>query len=549
MYKNFNSYIEDCIKNNWESPALSDYRGETNKYKDIARHIARLHIVFEQCGINRGDKISLAGRNSSNWAISFLATITYGAVAVPVLHEFKPDNLHNIINHSESKILFVGDVVWEGLSADEIQNVNAIIQINDFKFLYAKKPSINELNSIIDNIFNEKYKNGITPEDVKYYHDSSEELAIINYTSGTTGFSKGVMLPYRSLKANLEFACTALPQLQGGGVVSMLPMAHMYGLIFEIVFTLVSGCHIQFLTRMPTPNIILEAYSSVKPRLIISVPLIVEKIFKRKIKPMLDKPGLRFLMKLPIIKQSIKKKILKLLKHSFGDNVLVVVIGGAAFNSEAEAFFKEIGFQYTVGYGMTECGPLISYDDWTTSHIYSCGKPIPCIQLKIDSPNPKTGIGEIVVKGENVFLGYYKNPEATKNAFDDDGWFHTGDLGVIDKDGYIYIKGRSKNMILGSSGQNIYPEEIEDRLNNLPYINESIVIDNDGKLTALIYPDYELAYAENLSDSDLEKILEDEKNELNKKLPNYSQIARIKLYPEEFEKTPKKSIKRFLYEK
>ncbi|MDR1554104.1 MAG: AMP-binding protein [Prevotellaceae bacterium] len=549
MYKTFNSYIEDCIKNNWESPALSDYRGEANLYKDIAKQIARLHILFEQCGINKGDKISLAGRNSTNWAISFLATITYGAVAVPVLHEFKPDNIHNIINHSESKLLFAGDVVWEGLSADELQNVNAIIQINDFKFLYVEKTSANELNNIIDKIFAEKYKNGICPEDIKYYSDSDEELAMINYTSGTTGFSKGVMLPYRSLKANLEFACRVLPQIQGGGVVSMLPMAHMYGLIFEIVFTLVSGCHIQFLTRVPTPKIILEAYSSVKPRLIISVPLVVEKIFKRKIKPLLEKPSLRLLMKLPIIKQSIKKKILKLLNHSFGDNVIVVVVGGAAFNSEAEAFFKEIGFQYTVGYGMTECGPLISYDDWSTTHIYSCGKPITCMQLKIDSPNPETGIGEIIVKGENVFTGYYKNPEATAAVFDADGWFHTGDLGIIDKDGYLYIKGRSKNMILGASGQNIYPEEIEDRLNNLPYINESIVIDNEGKLTALIYPDYELAYAENLSNSDLEKILENEKDELNKKLPNYSQIARIKLYPEEFEKTPKKSIKRFLYEK
>ncbi|MDR1348715.1 MAG: AMP-binding protein [Prevotellaceae bacterium] len=549
MYKNFNSYIEDCIRKNWDLPALSDYHGETNCYHDIARHIAKLHILFEQCGIRKGDKISLAGRNSSNWAVSFLATLTYGAVAVPILHEFKSDNVHNIINHSESKFLFVGDVVWEGLSADELQNVNAIVQINDFNFLHVKKSSATELNNAVDDIFGKKYKNGIAPNDVKYHNDVSEELAMINYTSGTTGFSKGVMLPYRSLVANLEYACNVLPQLKGGGVVSMLPMAHMYGLIFETVFTLVSGCHIHFLTRMPTPKIILEAYSSVKPRLIISVPLIVEKIFKRKIKPLLEKPAVRFLMKMPIIKQNIKKKILKSINNSFGDNVLVVVIGGAAFNSEAEAFFKEIGFQYTVGYGMTECGPLISYDDWTTTHIYSCGKPIPCMQLKIDSPNPETGIGEIMVKGENVFSGYYKNQNATAAAFDADGWFHTGDLGILDSDGYLYIKGRSKNMILGPSGQNIYPEEIEDRLNNLSYINESIVINNNGKLVALIYPDYELAYSENLTDNDLEKILENEKNELNKNLPGYSQISKIKLYPEEFEKTPKKSIKRFLYER
>ncbi|MDR1198618.1 MAG: AMP-binding protein [Prevotellaceae bacterium] len=550
MYKKkFNSYIEDCIRKNWDLPALSDYHGETNCYRDIAKHIAKLHILFEQCGIKQGDKISLAGRNSSNWAISFLATLTYGAVAVPILHEFKPDNVHNIINHSESKFLFVGDVVWEGLSADELQNVNAIVQINDFSFLHVKKTSATELNNTVNDIFSRKYKNGVAPDDVKYHIDASEELAMINYTSGTTGFSKGVMLPYGSLVANLEYACTVLPQLKGGGVVSMLPMAHMYGLIFEIVFTLVSGCHIHFLTRMPTPKIILEAYSSVKPRLIISVPLIVEKIFKRKIKPLLEKPTMRFLMKVPVVKQNIKKKIMKSINNSFGDNVLVVVIGGAAFNSEAEKFFKEIGFQYTVGYGMTECGPLISYDDWTTTHIYSCGKPIPCIQLKIDSPNPETGIGEIIVKGENVFSGYYKNQAATDAAFDADGWFHTGDLGILDSDGYLYIKGRSKNMILGPSGQNIYPEEIEDRLNNLSYINESIVINSNGKLVALIYPDYELAYSENLTDGDLEKILENEKNELNKKLPGYSQISKIKLYPEEFEKTPKKSIKRFLYER
>jgi long-chain acyl-CoA synthetase len=530
-------------------PALSDYRSEANYYKDIAKHIARLHILFEQCGINKGDKISLAGRNSSNWAISFLAVITYGAVAVPILHEFKSDNVHNIINHSQAKLLFVGDVVWEGLSADKLQNVNAVVQINDFNFLYSKRIPVKELNNTINEIFNEKYKNGITREDVKYHEDTDEELAIINYTSGTTGFSKGAMLPYRSLVANLEFACAVFPQLKGGSIVAMLPMAHMFGLMFEIIFTLVSGCHIQFLTRMPTPKIILEAYSTVKPRLVISVPLVVEKIFKRKIKPVLKKPKIRVLMKLPIIRQNIKKKILKLLNHSFGDNVLLVAIGGAAFNTEAEAFFKTVGFQYTVGYGMTECGPLISYADWTTTRIYSCGKPIPCIRVKIDSPNPVTGIGEIIVKGKNVFSGYYKNPEATKSVFDSDGWFHTGDLGVFDNDGYLYIKGRSKNMILGPSGQNIYPEEIEDRLNNISYINESIVIDDDGKLVALIYPDYELAYAENLTNSDLEKIIEDEKNELNKKLPNYSQIARIKLYPEEFEKTPKKSIKRFLYEK
>ena len=548
MNKNFNSHIEDCIKANWDSPALTDYNGETNYYRDIAKRIAQLHIIFELCDVKKGDKISLAGRNSSNWAISMLATLTYGAVAVPILHEFKADNIHNIINHSESKILFVGDVVWEGLSAEEVKNVSAIILINEFKFLHAKKP-IDELNANLDKIFNERYKNGLSPEDINYHKDEREELAMINYTSGTTGFSKGVMLPYRSLIVNLEFAQVSLPELQGGGVVSMLPMAHMYGLVFEIIFTLVSGCHIQFLTRMPTPKIILESYEKVKPRLIISVPLVIEKIFKRKIKPIIDKPAIRLLMKLPIIRQGIRKKILAKVSKSFGNQVLVVVIGGAAVNSEVEIFFKKIGFQYTVGYGMTECGPLITYDDWTTNRLYSCGKPIPAINLKIDSPNPETGIGEIVVKGDNVFTGYYKNSEATKAAFDADGWFHTGDLGVLDKDGYLYIKGRSKNMILSASGQNIYPEEIEDRLSNMPYVNEAIVIDSGGKLVALIYPDYELAYSEKLTDQDLEDILDKEKDDINKQLPNYSQISQIKLYPEEFEKTPKKSIKRFLYEK
>ncbi|MDR0419914.1 MAG: AMP-binding protein [Prevotellaceae bacterium] len=549
MYKNFNSYIEETIKKNWDLPALSDYRCEASNYKDIAKQIARLHIIFEECGIKKGDKISLAGRNSSNWAIAFLAILTYGAVAVPVLHEFKSDNVHNIINHSESKFLFVGDVVWEGLIADELQNVNAIILMTDLSFLHVKKTSIDHLNNAVNEIFDKKYKNGVTRNDVKYHIDTAEELAIINYTSGTTGFSKGVMLPYRSIVANIEVARTVLPQLQGGGIVAMLPMAHMYGLVFEIIFTLISGCHIQFLTRMPTPKIILEAYSVVKPQLVISVPLIVEKIFKRKIKPLFEKSSVRFLMKLPIIKQNIKKKILKSLNQAFGDNVLVVIIGGASFNREAEKFFKEVGFKYSVGYGMTECGPLISYDDWTTTRLYSCGKPIPCVKVRIDNPHPETGIGEITVKGENVFSGYFKNQKATDAAFDADGWFHTGDLGILDNDGYLYIKGRSKNMILGPSGQNIYPEEIEDRLNNLPYINESIVTDNGGKLVALIYPDYERAYAEKLTDNDLGEILENGKNELNKQLPNYSQISRIKLYPEEFEKTPKKSIKRFLYER
>ena len=548
MDKNFNTYIEESIKDHWDSLALMDYQGQQLYYKDAAKTIARLHILFEQCGIEKGDKVSIAGRNSAHWGISFLATLTYGAVAVPVLHEFKPENMYNIIKHSESKILLVGDVVWSGLDRNEIADVDTIVLINDFSFLHSKNIPINEIEEKIDKAFAEKYKGEVTKDDVKYHKDTDDELVLINYTSGTTGFSKGVMLQYKSLIANLEFARKTLPQLQGSGIVLMLPMAHMFGLMFEFIFPLVSGCSIQFLTRTPTPKIILDAYAVVKPKLIISVPLIIEKVFKNKIKPVISKPSMKILMKLPIIKQIIYKKILKQVSESFGGNVLTAAIGGAALNTEAEQFFKKIGFQYSIGYGMTECGPLISYVEWESMKLYSCGKAIPTMQVKIDNPNPKTGIGEIIVKGKNVFAGYYKNPEATNAAFDEDGWFHTGDLGIIDNDGYVFIKGRCKNMILTASGQNVYPEEIEDQLNNLPYINESILIENNGKLIALIYPDYERAAREKMSNEQLEKILENEKNELNKHLPNFSQIAQIKIRSEEFEKTPKKSIKRFMYQ-
>lgn len=549
MEKNFNKYYEDSFKKYWNEKALSDYNGTTYLYKDLARKIAKLHIVFEQCGLKKGDKVSIAGRNSSHWGIAFLATITYGAVAVPILHEFKPDNMHNIINHSESRLLFVGDVVWEGLSEKQMPNVEAIVLLNDFNVLHSKKKSIVEIRENVHKIFKEKYKDNFSPSDVKYHNNAADELAVINYTSGTTGFSKGVLIPYRALALNVKFAHDFLPEVKESNVVSMLPMAHMYGLMFEFLFELSAGCHVNFLTRMPTPKIILDAFAAIKPKLIITVPLVIEKIYKNRIAPILQKPFVRLMMSLPIIDKRVSKKILKSVNKSFGDNVVEIVIGGAAFNLEVETFFKKIGFAYTVGYGMTECAPLIAYDHWTTNRLGSCGKAIPGVQVKIHNPNPETKIGEIIVKGDNVFMGYYKNPEETNAVFDADGWFHTGDLGIIDDDGYIYIKGRSKNMILSASGQNVYPEEIESLINNLPYVNESVVVENDGKLVALIYPDYDRAYKAKMNDEDLERLLDKEKNELNKTLPAFSQIARIKLYPEEFEKTPKKSIKRFLYQK
>lgn len=548
--KSLNKLFEKSIRDNWDCPALSDYKGITLHYRDVARRIEKMHIVFEICGVQKGDKIAICARNQANWGVAFLAALTYGAVPVPILHEFKSSNIYHLVNHSESKILFVGDVVWDGLSQSQMPNLEAIILLTDFSLLYAANQKITETREHLNELFGKKYPRSFRPDNVNYYEDSPEELAMINYTSGTSGFSKGVMLPYRSLLSNVLFAQWAEPNLDNSSsCVSMLPSAHMYGMMFEFLFMISIGGHVYFLTRLPTPKIIMEAFKAVKPGMIISVPMIIEKIYKKKLEPIIEKGGIKLLLKVPVIDQQIHKKINKELNETFGEIFNEVIIGGAAFNRDAEAFFNKIGFRYTVGYGMTECGPIISYSHWDNVRLYSCGKAAPRMEIMIDSVDPENTPGEIMVRGDNVFLGYYKNEEATKASFTSDGWFRTGDLGVMDKDGYLFIKGRSKSMILGPSGQNIYPEEIESEINNMPYVNESLVIEDNGLLVALIYPDNDQVSADGLSKAQLVEKLNASIKEMNAGFPNYYKVSSIEIFPEEFEKTPKRSIKRYLYQR
>lgn len=483
----------------------------------------------------------------STWGIAFLATLTYGAVAVPILNEFKPDNIHHIVNHSEARLLFVGDVVWENLDESAMPDIDGAIRIEDFSLRHSNKKSLTEARERLNELFGKKFPERFTAENVKYNYDQPDELAMINYTSGTTSSSKGVMLPYRSLWTNLKFALGVFGLTPGEQIVSMLPMAHMYGLAFEFIYEFASGMHIHFLSRTPSPKIIADAFAEVKPDLIITVPLVIEKIIKKRIFPTIEKPHMKILMNIPIINDKIRDTIRQKVIQAFGGKFKELIIGGAALNKEVENFLRSIRFPYTVGYGMTECGPLLSYDDWQTFKQGSCGKAVPRVELRIDSDDPQHVVGEILAKGDCVMTGYYKNPEATAAALDKEGWLHTGDLGLIDADGYLFIKGRCKNMILGPSGQNIYPEEIEDRLNNMMYVTESIVVEQEGKLVALVYPDFDAVNADQISDTDLPKILETNLKELNHLLPAYSQISKIKIYNEEFEKTPKRSIKRFLY--
>lgn len=548
--KSLNKVFEKSIRDNWDCPALSDYKGVTLYYRDVARRIEKMHIVFDICGVNKGDKIAICARNQANWGVAFLAALTYGAVPVPILHEFKSSNIYHLVNHSESKILFVGDIVWEGLSQSEMPNLEAIILLTDFSLLYSASDKITETREHLNELFGKKYPRSFRPDCVNYYEDSSEELAVINYTSGTSGFSKGVMLPYRSLLSNVLFAQWAEPNLDNSSsCVAMLPSAHMYGLMFEFLFMFSIGGHVHFLTRLPTPKIIVDAFKAVKPGMIIAVPMIIEKIYKKKLEPVIEKGGIKLLLKVPVIDQQIHKKINKELNETFGEVFNEVIIGGAAFNRDAEAFFKKIGFRYTVGYGMTECGPIIAYSHWDTARLYSCGKAAPRMEIMIDSTKPATVPGEILVRGDNVFLGYYKNEEATKASFTPDGWFRTGDLGVIDADGYLYIKGRSKSMILGPSGQNIYPEEIESEINNMAYVSESLVIEDNGLLVALIYPDNDQVAADALTQSQLLDKLNASIKEMNASFPSYYKVSSVELFPEEFEKTPKRSIKRYLYQR
>lgn len=549
-FKSVNKIFENSLRNNWDRPALSNYQGVTLHYRDVARRIAKLHIMYEHCGLEKGDKVAICSRNQANWGVSFLSVLTYGAVPVPILHEFKAGNVHHLVNHSEAKILFVDDVVWEGLTETEMPNLQAVVQINNFQLLYYRTDAIKEVREHLNELFGKKYPMNFTPESMDFYEDSADELALINYTSGTSGFSKGVMIPYRAIYSNIEFAKDAVPCLNNeSNVVAMLPSAHMYGMMFELLYELAVGAHVHFLTRVPSPKIIMQALSEIKPTIVIAVPLIIEKVYKSKLKPLLEKEGIKLIMKIPVINQTIQKKICNELVNAFGGRFYEVIVGGAAFNKEVEAFFKKIAFPYTVGYGMTECAPIIAYDGWQTTKLYSCGKVALNMEIKIDSDDPENVPGEVLVKGANVFLGYYKNEEATSSAFTEDGWFRTGDMGVIDSDGYLFLRGRSKCMILGPSGQNIYPEEIECVVNNMPYVVDSLVIEEEGTLTALIYPDFHQAEIDGYDKDGIEKYFNDSLADLNRELPNYARIKKIEVMPEDFERTPKRSIKRYLYQR
>lgn len=549
-FTSVNKLFEESFKKNWDRPAISNYQGVTLHYRDVARRIEKMHIMFEECGLQKGDKVAICSRNQANWAVSFLSALTYGAVPVPLLHEFKPGNIHHLVNHSEAKILFVDDVVWEGLSENEMPLLHAVIQVNTFKLLYSVDEKITSAREHLNELFGKKYPESFGPDALNYYEDSPEELAIINYTSGTSGFSKGVMIPYRAIWSNIIFARGVLPMLDNTkSVVSMLPCAHMYGLMFEVLYELSVGAHVHFLSRVPSPKIIMQALAEVKPYIIIAVPLVIEKIYKSKVKPVLEKEGIRFLMKLPVLNQVVMNKIRTELVNAFGGQFEEVIIGGAAFNKEVEAFFKAMNFPFTVGYGMTECAPIITYDDWKDEKLYSCGKIAPNLEIKIDSADPANIPGEVLVKGANVFLGYYKNEEATAATFTEDGWFRTGDMGVIDADGSLFLKGRSKCMILGPSGQNIYPEEIETVLNTQPYVVDSLVIEDNGGLTALIYPDFRLGETDGMDQQAMVKHFDAALSDINKELPNYAKLKKIEVMSEDFERTPKKSIKRYLYQR
>ena len=549
-FTSVNKVFQESFRKNWDRPAISNYQGITLHYRDVARRIEKMHIMFEECGLQKGDKVALCSRNQANWAVAFLSAMTYGAVPVPLLHEFKSHNIHHLVNHSEAKILFVDDIIWEGLSETEMPDLHAIIQVNTFKLLYAKDEKIVSAREHLNELFGRKYPNVFTSDDINYYEDQADKLAVINYTSGTSGYSKGVMIPYRAIRSNIEFAKNVLPGLDNTkSVVSMLPSAHMYGLMFELLYELSVGAHVHFLSRVPSPKIIMQALAEVKPYVVIAVPLVIEKIYKTKVKPILEKEGIKVLMKLPVLNQVVLNKIKTELINAFGGEFYEVIIGGAAFNKEVEAFFKKMNFPFTVGYGMTECAPIIAYDDWNVEKLNSCGKAVVNMQIRIASANPHQIPGEIQVKGDNVFLGYFKNEEATDAVFTEDGWFCTGDMGILDEDGSLFIKGRTKCMILGPSGQNIYPEEVETVINSQPYVVDSLVVEDNGGLTALIYPDFPSGAREGMNQEAFVKFMEGMLPEINKELPNYAKLKRIKVMLEDFERTPKKSIKRYIYQR
>lgn len=548
----FNAYLQKSIQDNWNLDALTDYQGQTLQYKDVARKIEKLHILFENSGVVKGDKIALAGRNSANWAVAFIATLTYGAVAVPVLHEFTPEQMHNIVNHSEAKLLFVGDVVATTIDATKMPHLEGIIYIPDYSLFLSRTNKLTYAREHLNEMFGKKYPKYFRKEHVKYYMEQTpDELALINYTSGTTGFSKGVMIPYRALWGNLDFAINVLGAhvKSGDPIISILPMAHMYGMAFEFIFEFCCGCHIFFLNRIPSPAIIAQAFAEIKPVIIIAVPLVIEKIIRKKVLPKLQNNTMKLLLNMPIINKKVMQKIREQVYKAFGGNFYEIIIGGAAFNQEVEAFLKHIELPFTVGYGATECAPIIAYSDYKDFVPTSCGRAVVHMEVKINSADPQHIPGEILARGTNVMLGYYKNEEATAAVLDKEGWYHTGDLGLMDSDGNIFIKGRSKNMLLGSNGQNIYPEEIEDKLNSMHLVMESLVVQDGDKLVGLVYPDYEEAKALGHSNEELINLMEQNRQELNAILPVYSKLASFEIREDEFEKTPKKSIKRYLYQK
>lgn len=541
-------YIEDSIRKNWNIEALSNYREKGYTYREIASRMIRIHMFLREAGIKEGDKIALIGRNSANWCIVYLAAVTYGAVIVPVLPDFKPDDHIHIVNHSDSRILFVDDKIWDSLSYDRMKEIDTVISLEDFSHIVSAKKENEELYLSQDEKHGAIYQD-LKPSDLNFSDTSNDSLAVISYTSGTTGFSKGVMLTHNSLAANVRFAQKNMPLEPGDPVVSFLPLAHTYGCAFEFLFPFTFGCHITILSKTPSPQIILQAFGEIKPRLILSVPLVIEKIYKKQILPVISKPAMKVLLKIPGIRNILFGKIREKMTNSFGGRFKELVIGGAAFNAETEEFFRKIGFRFTVGYGMTECGPLISYASWDTTKLGASGRPVDTLEITIDSQDPRNVVGEIILRGENVMTGYYKNEEATNAVIDKDGWMHTGDLGVIDKEGNIFIKGRSKSMILGPSGKNIYPEEIESIINNQKYITESLVISENNKLVALVFPDFEQIRNDNVSDEQFKGILDEIRKTVNDRLPDYMSVSKYRVHDEEFVKTPKRSIKRFLYTK
>lgn len=543
------AYIAQAIRNNWEELALTDFQGVSFQYRDVARKIEKLHLLFENAGLKKGDRIALCGRNSAQWAIAALASITYGSVTVPILHEFKPENIHHLVCHSEAKLLFTDNAIFENLDPDSMPDLIGVLQISDYSLMLTRSETLTRARNNLNKFFGAKYPERFTAEDVKYAEQPEGDLAIINYTSGSTGFSKGVMLSYRNLWSNIEYYITKLTALsKGDSVVCMLPLAHMYGLMVELMDSFVRGCHVYFLTRTPSPKIIMDAFAAVKPKLIVTVPLIIEKIIKTRVFPLLDKPMMKLLLHMPFIDDHLLGKIKDRLTQTFGGNLHEMIIGGAGLNADVETFLRRIKFPFTVGYGMTECAPLVAYADWDVQRPGSCGQIVDRMTARIASPDPANVPGVLWLKGDNVMMGYYKNPDETALVFDKDGWMNTGDICTLDADGFLYIRGRDKNMILGPSGQNIYPEEIEQKLNNMPYVSESLIIEEDNKLVALIYPDLENATRLGMSEADIEKQMQQNVEHLNTELPAYSRISRYRIHQEEFEKTPKRSIKRFLYQ-